>query len=101
MRLGLISDIHADLAALLRAFSILEAHDAEKVACLGDMVETGADGDRVLDVLRERMVVCVRGNHDDNAVRRFHDGDEAEDDPLLTAESVTFLESLPREREYR
>jgi putative phosphoesterase len=65
------------------------------------MVEKGADGGRVLEVLRERMVVCVRGNHDDNAVRRFHDGDEAEDDPLLNAESVAFLESLPRELQYR
>jgi putative phosphoesterase len=101
MRLGLISDVHADHGALVRAFSVLQARGAEKVVCLGDMVEKGPDGDRVIDLLRDQLVVCVRGNHDDNAVRRFYEKDADDDDPVLSAESVAFLEALPVERSYR
>lgn len=98
MRLGLISDIHADHCALMRALDLLEARGADKVACMGDIVEKGPDGDRVVEALREHLVVCVRGNHDDNAVRRYHEDDRSGGEPLLGAESVAFLESLPCER---
>lgn len=101
MRLGLISDIHADHGALLRALDVLQERGVEKVVCLGDIVEKGPHGDQVIEVLREQLVVCVRGNHDDNAVRRFHEGDADDGDPVLSAESVAFLESLPIERAYR
>jgi putative phosphoesterase len=101
MRLGLISDVHADHGALVRALDVLQERGAEKVVCLGDLVEKGPLGDRVIDVLREELVVCVRGNHDDNAVRRFHEGDADDDDPVLAAESVAFLEALPAERAYQ
>lgn len=110
MRLGLISDIHADHGALVRALDVLQERGAEKVVCLGDLVEKGPEGDRVIEALREQRVVCVRGNHDDNAVRRFHEGEvriagedegEDDDDPVLAAESIAFLEALPVERAYR
>jgi putative phosphoesterase len=101
MRLGLISDVHADHGALVRALDVLQERGAEKVVCLGDLVEKGPLGDRVIEALREQLVVCVRGNHDDNAVRRFHEGDADDDDPILAAESIAFLEALPAERAYR
>lgn len=101
MRLGLISDVHADHGALVRALDLLEERGAEKVVCLGDLVEKGPQGDQVIEALCEHRVVCVRGNHDDNAVRRFHEGDADDGDPLLSADSVAFLESLPVERAYR
>lgn len=98
MRLGLIADVHADHGALARAFDVLQARGAERVVCLGDMVEKGPDGDRVIEALRAEAVVCVRGNHDDNAVRRFRERDEDGDEPILSVESVAFLASLPVER---
>jgi putative phosphoesterase len=101
MRLGLISDVHADHGALVRALDVLQERGAEKVVCLGDMVEKGLQGDRVIEVLREELVVCVRGNHDDNAVRRFHEDDADDGDPILSAESVAFMEARPVERSYR
>jgi putative phosphoesterase len=100
MRLGLISDIHADHRALMRALAILKDRGVDKVVCLGDLVEKGPDGDRVVDTLHNHLVVCVRGNHDDNAVRRYHERDPADREPPLGADAVAFLESLPRERAY-
>ena len=84
----------------MRALDVLQERGAEKVVCLGDLVEKGPQGDRVIEVLREERVVCVRGNHDDNAVRRFHEGDVDDGDPILSAESVAFLEAMPAERSY-
>lgn len=100
MRLGLISDIHADLGALLRALAVLEEHGADKVVCMGDLVEKGPDGDRVVAALNEHHIVCVRGNHDDNAVRRRLDRDVDPDDPLVAADTAAWLAALPRERRH-
>lgn len=79
---------------------ILERQRVDKVVCLGDLVEKGPEGDRVVETLRRELAARVRGDHDDNAVRRYREGDAAEDDPLLGAEAVAFLEALPRERPY-
>ena len=98
MRLGLVSDIHADHRALLRALAVLEEHGADRVVCLGDLVEKGPDGDRVVATLNEHLVACVRGNHDDNAVRRRLDGDADDGDPLVDADTASWLAALPRER---
>lgn len=98
MRLGLISDIHADHRALLRALDLLERQGADKVVCLGDLVEKGPDADRVVATLHDHLVICVRGNHDDNAVRRRLEGDEDDTDPLIDADTAAFLAALPRER---
>jgi putative phosphoesterase len=97
MRLGVISDLHADASALERAFEVLERRGADKVVCLGDTVEKGEDGDRVVDALRANAVVCVRGNHDDNAVRAAREG---WCDPPLRDDTVAWLDALPRVRAY-
>lgn len=52
----------------------------------------------MVEALQENLVVCVRGNHDDNAVRRFHEAGRSGGEPLLGADAVAFLESLPSER---
>jgi len=97
MRLGVISDLHADACALERAFEVLERRGADRVVCLGDTVEKGDDGDRVVDALRGHAVACVRGNHDDNAVRAAREG---WGDPPLRDDTVAWLDALPRVREY-
>ncbi len=101
MKFGLISDIHADHGALVRALAVLEQHGADKVLCMGDLVEKGIDGDRVVATLNDHLVTCVRGNHDDNAVRRRLEGDSDDEDPLVEASTAAFLADLPRERFYQ
>jgi putative phosphoesterase len=98
MRLGLISDIHASYASLVRAFDILADHRAERVVCMGDIVQKGTDGEAVVRLLREHWVLCVQGNHDANAVRRAR---EEGDLGSLSTESVDWLAALPAERTYR
>lgn len=97
MRLGLISDVHADAAALARALTILERRGADRVVCMGDIVEKGDDGDRVVEMLCENAVVAVRGNHDEGAVRAWREEGVRD----LREGSVAWLDALPATRAYR
>ena len=59
MRIAIISDIHANLAALE---SIREPYDF--LLCLGDLVDYGPQPREVIHWVRERALRMVRGNHD-------------------------------------
>ncbi len=97
MRLGLVSDIHASHGSLVRAFDILAEHRVDRVACMGDIVHKGSDGEAVIRLLRDHWVLCVQGNHDANAVRRAR---EEADTGGLSLASIDWLAQLPAERAY-
>jgi putative phosphoesterase len=59
MRIAIISDLHANLAALE---SIREPYDL--LLCLGDLVDYGPQPREVIHWVRERALRVVRGNHD-------------------------------------
>ncbi len=64
MRLALISDIHSNLEALTNAFEWVDNNDIDQTYCLGDVVGYGADPNPCCDILRERGVASLLGNHD-------------------------------------
>lgn len=69
MRALIISDIHGNIDAL----HALEAHwgarfaEFDRIICLGDLVDYGADPGAVVDWVQAHATDVVRGNHD-NAV---------------------------------
>lgn len=65
MRVAVISDIHADLPALERVLSVIEAKRPDEIWCLGDTVGLGGGhAAEVVDVIREKCVLVLAGNHD-------------------------------------
>jgi predicted phosphodiesterase len=72
MRVAVLSDIHANLAALDAVIGSLGSVDA--IWHLGDVVGYGPEPDGVVERLREVGAVGVKGNHDAAAVG----GDEIE-----------------------
>ena len=62
MRCLLISDIHSNLAALEAVFA--DAPADLPIWCLGDLVGYGPNPNECIELLRERNVKCVIGNHD-------------------------------------
>lgn len=101
--LGLISDVHADLHALMTALDIMQRQRVDAILCAGDLVEKGADGDAVVQQMRERSIPCVLGNHDEAAIdnqrwlRQY--GDPAHPNMrgrLLNPETLQYLQQLPR-----
>jgi predicted phosphodiesterase len=66
VRIAVLSDIHANLVALDTVLAAVGSVDA--VWHLGDIVGYGPEPDGVVDRLRDRNAVGVRGNHDAAAV---------------------------------
>lgn len=67
MRLGIISDIHANREALDAVLAHLERRGIDRLVCLGDIVGYGADPGYCVDRLTERAAtgaILIRGNHD-------------------------------------
>jgi predicted phosphodiesterase len=64
MILGLISDIHGNLAALNQVIADMEENGAEKVICLGDVVGYGPYPGECLDLVR-RCGAVLMGNHEE------------------------------------
>ncbi len=69
MRIALISDIHSNWEALQAVWG--EVKRADAILCMGDLVGYGANPNEVVEFFREQMrereILCVRGNHD-NAI---------------------------------
>ena len=67
MRVLLLSDIHANLAALEAIDEVGEQYD--RVLCLGDVVDYGPDPVECIQWLRRRKALVIRGNHDHNVAQ--------------------------------
>ena len=62
MRLGVISDVHANLPALLAVFGDMPSVNA--VVCAGDVVGYNPWPADCVDAIRDRGIPTVQGNHD-------------------------------------
>jgi putative phosphoesterase len=66
MDIGIISDIHGDSAALETVLDRLDSvHKVKHILCAGDLVGRGPNPDKVVQIVRERGIPTVRGNHDE------------------------------------
>lgn len=101
MKIGILSDIHGQLAAAQAALQLFEQQQVDTIICGGDLVDRGADGDAVVALIQRRDIACVQGNHDALAARTqaFLARHASADLPIepLTDETVTYLDHLPRE----
>jgi putative phosphoesterase len=102
MRIGILSDIHADLPALAQALDLLRAQAVDRIVCAGDLVDRGPDGEAVVCRMREEALPCIQGNHDAEAaitqgwLRRNADLDHPRVQPrLLSEDSLAWLAALP------
>ena len=103
MRVGLLSDVHANLQALRTVLRRLEQERVDRLVCLGDIVGYGGDPEACVEIVRERASTCVIGNHDaaavHPAVRRTFNAAAREaieaHAAWLDASAVAFLAALP------
>jgi diadenosine tetraphosphatase ApaH/serine/threonine PP2A family protein phosphatase len=64
LKYGILGDIHANLSALQTALSALERAQVDEVISVGDVVGYGAAPLACIQLLQERGVHVVKGNHD-------------------------------------
>ncbi|MDL5362924.1 metallophosphoesterase [Halalkalicoccus sp. NIPERK01] len=103
MRVGLISDIHANRVALSTVLEDMPAVD--RLLCAGDVVGYNPWPAECLDVVRERSVPTVMGNHDravaSDTAFRFNAMAKAGVEHArreLSEEGLQWLAALPEER---
>jgi putative phosphoesterase len=102
VRIGLISDPHANAAGLRAALDALDAAGAETVVSAGDAVGYHTAVNETIDELRARVEHVVLGNHDamllgrlpvDEVQRARYGLDYAS--AVITPENRAWLSSLP------
>jgi diadenosine tetraphosphatase ApaH/serine/threonine PP2A family protein phosphatase len=65
VRIAIVSDIHSNIEALNAVLKDIAAQRADKIYCLGDLVDYGPDPCEVLDIAMERFDLCLLGNHEE------------------------------------
>lgn len=103
MRIAIISDIHSNLQALIKALSLIDELNVDEIYCLGDIVGYGGNPNECVDLIRSRALQCVLGNHDLAAVDTLQaegftrQGRIAAEwtHGVLTPENTEFLSKLP------
>lgn len=105
MKIGILGDIHANLAALKAVLKELDAEGVDKIFSTGDVVGYGPFPEACIEILQEREVSTVMGNHDDyvtsfdNKRQRIHEDARmaiAWTQRVLPKECKEWLMSLPR-----
>ncbi len=64
MRIGVLSDIHANLEALVEVEAALGRLRVDRVVCLGDVVGYGASPNACCERVRSLASITLLGNHD-------------------------------------
>ena len=108
MPTAVISDIHANAEAVRAVLADIESRGIQKIVCLGDIVGYGPDPLECVDLVRQRCVWSLMGNHDFGVLyepTNFNPGAESaafwtreqfakEPDEKLLAERYEFLGRL-------
>ena len=64
-KIAFISDIHSNIDALQSVLAHIDKVGADVILCLGDIVGYGGAPKQCLDLIRERDIQTVMGNHDE------------------------------------
>ncbi|MBL8602009.1 MAG: metallophosphoesterase family protein [Myxococcales bacterium] len=103
MRIGIFSDVHANVEALSSVVEALDRDAPDVVACLGDVVGYGASPNECADIVRETAAFTILGNHDAAVAGRmdysyYYDAARKALDlhaSLLSEDNLGWLRGLP------
>ena len=108
MRIGIFSDVHANLEALGAVLTAYESENIDRYLCAGDVVGYGANPNECVDIVRRVAEAVVVGNHDAavagmmdysyyyDAARKVLDAHKN----ALTADNMQWLKDLPYTRRF-
>jgi diadenosine tetraphosphatase ApaH/serine/threonine PP2A family protein phosphatase len=64
MRIGIFSDVHANIEALSAVMAAFTNESIDQFYCLGDVVGYGASPNECADIVRDVTAATILGNHD-------------------------------------
>ena len=94
MKLGIVSDIHGNVAGLSRALELLDGVD--EILCLGDSIHEYRFSNGVVALLRERNISTIKGNHEEVFFSRH--GERARAADWIDRDHAQWLADQPSER---
>lgn len=68
MKIAVISDIHANVYALMNILEDIDSEKVDTIICLGDLVGYGPHPNEVISMIRRRHILCIKGNYDSSVV---------------------------------
>ncbi len=102
IKIGLITDIHAEPESLLAALGQLEKKGITEILCAGDLIGKGPEGERAAKIICERQIPSIKGNHENNAPddqkwlhRHIQRNNPDAKKFLLSEDTLAYLGSLP------
>ncbi|MEO1289120.1 MAG: YfcE family phosphodiesterase [Chloroflexota bacterium] len=119
MKIGIISDVHAQYQQLEKALKHLKRATVDVILCAGDLIDKGDNAEQVIRTMIHHKIPCVRGNHDEAGVsnqrwlRRSMDDDYVEETlhrlnrgemvqtKLLSDRAIIYLQTLPFQLTFR
>ena len=99
-KIAIISDVHGNITALEAVIKDIENKNVSKIFCLGDCVLKSCNSDLVIDLLKEKCDVIIKGNCDEVISRpdipkvRFWTRD------LIGEARASFIHNLPVSYEF-
>ncbi|MBU0545301.1 MAG: metallophosphoesterase, partial [Proteobacteria bacterium] len=64
MRIAAISDIHSNMEAFTRVLEDADRSFVDAMVCLGDVIGYGPEPNETINLIRERNILTVMGNHE-------------------------------------
>ncbi len=103
MRIGILSDIHANYEALSAVIEAFKSEQIDEYFCLGDTVGYGGSPNECADLVRDLVKATILGNHDAAVAGRmdysyyYEAARHALDThaKLLSRENLEWLKALP------
>lgn len=96
MRYAIFSDIHSNLEGLEAVLKEAERFGAERLLCCGDIIGYNADPVACTQLVREKGVRCIRGNHERGLVD-LERGSAPDMNPMAMAALSYTADVLPEE----
>ena len=105
MRIGIFSDVHANIEAMSAVADAFKSERIDKYVCIGDVVGYGASPNECCDLIRKLAAFTILGNHDAAVAGRmdysyYYDAARQALDlhaRQLSTENMAWLKNLPYE----
>lgn len=94
-RVAIISDVHGNITALQTVINDIEIKGINKIYFLGDSVLKSCNSDLVIDLLRQKCDVMIKGNCDEAVCRPGIPKGKFWTRDLLGEERANFIYNLP------
>ena len=94
-KIAIISDIHGNITALKAVINDIEARGISHIFCLGDSVLKSCNSDQVIDLLKEKCDIILKGNCDEAVTRPDIPKGKFWTRDLIGEDRASFIYNLP------